>query len=633
MHKKLITGVIVVAMVLGLAGTFVAPASAQTTTVSGSFQFTRNLTVGSMGADVAALQVYLNAKGFMVASTGAGSPGRETNYFGGLTRAALARFQASVGIAPAVGYFGPITRAYVNSNAAVGTPPNPGPVTCPAGYTCTPAGGTGTTTPASDTISTPGREGIMTVTRAPLPANGQIVREGELNKGVLGLRVRATNSDILVQRVRVNLGTSTLFQNRIASRVTLWDGSTMLASANTNASVRDNDSYILDLSGFSRVVRAGAEKDFTVAIDVYNTVDTANTGSQTLTVPAFGVRAVDGAGFDLTGPSSPMSATFTVEKSQTSRATLNVFRAQGTPTNKNIISDTDGRVMYSAGNADNTTVLMASLRAERDRVLVRSLTASTTRTAGTAMPTSIWLFDGSNVVGSAAVTASSTNANYFTATFTNLDMWVERDSTRTLTMRAEFTGATTTASTFVFALNAPTSAENSVGESVTVSGSATSDPVNVLSKGPVFSFGTPTASKDAAGNNATQQSMTGRFPVTVTAVNADIELSQNAGAAFQIRAYQSNATATSTINSVAYDSGISGLQVRNGRYVIPQGSTVSLVVSAVFAVPNATPIQQYQLVLEQINSVIAEMGGTATTSNTTTYTYSNAPKTNFVALP
>ena len=83
-------------------------------TTSG-YQFTRNLTLGSTGADVKELQKFLNAKGFVVSASGAGSVGLESTYFGGLTKAALAKFQAANAISPAVGYFGPITRAKVNS--------------------------------------------------------------------------------------------------------------------------------------------------------------------------------------------------------------------------------------------------------------------------------------------------------------------------------------------------------------------------------------------------------------------------------------------------------------------------------------------------------------------------------------
>jgi peptidoglycan hydrolase-like protein with peptidoglycan-binding domain len=48
---------------------------------------------------------------------GLGSPGSETNYFGTLTRNALAHFQAAHGINPPAGYFGPITRAFITNTA------------------------------------------------------------------------------------------------------------------------------------------------------------------------------------------------------------------------------------------------------------------------------------------------------------------------------------------------------------------------------------------------------------------------------------------------------------------------------------------------------------------------------------
>lgn len=79
-----------------------------------SMKFTRDLKTGSTGADVKALQVWLNANGFQIAASGAGSPGNETTMFGGLTRAAVIKFQKAKGIAPAAGYFGPKSRAAVN---------------------------------------------------------------------------------------------------------------------------------------------------------------------------------------------------------------------------------------------------------------------------------------------------------------------------------------------------------------------------------------------------------------------------------------------------------------------------------------------------------------------------------------
>lgn len=78
-----------------------------------AFQFYRNLTLGSHGEDVLALQKYLNTHGSVLATSGPGSSGNETTYFGPITQKALASFQSAHSILPASGYFGPITRAYI----------------------------------------------------------------------------------------------------------------------------------------------------------------------------------------------------------------------------------------------------------------------------------------------------------------------------------------------------------------------------------------------------------------------------------------------------------------------------------------------------------------------------------------
>ncbi|MEK7135693.1 MAG: peptidoglycan-binding domain-containing protein, partial [Patescibacteria group bacterium] len=78
--------------------------------------FKANLTVGSLGSEVKALQEFLNAKGYTVAVRGAGSPGNETTTFGALTKAALIKFQKAKSITPAVGYFGPKTRAAIEAD-------------------------------------------------------------------------------------------------------------------------------------------------------------------------------------------------------------------------------------------------------------------------------------------------------------------------------------------------------------------------------------------------------------------------------------------------------------------------------------------------------------------------------------
>ncbi len=119
------TGIALVAFGAVLAVSFAFAASAHAQTMS--CNFTRSLTVGSTGAEVMDVQKFLNANGAQLSATGAGSPGNETSYFGAKTKAAVAKYQAANGIAPAVGYWGPLTRA--SANAKCGSPtPGPGPV-------------------------------------------------------------------------------------------------------------------------------------------------------------------------------------------------------------------------------------------------------------------------------------------------------------------------------------------------------------------------------------------------------------------------------------------------------------------------------------------------------------------------
>jgi len=83
--------------------------------------FTRNLTVGSTGSDVKCLQQILNQSATtQIATTGAGSPGNETTYFGSLTLAAVKKYQTQQGFIPA-NQVGPMTRAALNAVLAGGT--------------------------------------------------------------------------------------------------------------------------------------------------------------------------------------------------------------------------------------------------------------------------------------------------------------------------------------------------------------------------------------------------------------------------------------------------------------------------------------------------------------------------------
>lgn len=133
---------------------------------AGKCSFTRDLFQGVSGDDVKCLQQYLNGAGnAKIAASGAGSPGSETTFFGGLTKAAVSKWQAANGVSPTAGYFGSRSRAKYDSLVAAAPPP--APTTTPApGATPAPASGTGLTVSAA---TQPG-DAIAPLNAARIPA-------------------------------------------------------------------------------------------------------------------------------------------------------------------------------------------------------------------------------------------------------------------------------------------------------------------------------------------------------------------------------------------------------------------------------------------------------------------------------
>lgn len=127
--------------------------------------FQRNLTQGSRGADVTALQEFLIARGLLF--------GEPTGYFGVLTKTAVITLQTELDL-PSLGIFGPLTREILNAlpvERYSAAPPPPamsfGPVSIPfiASSTSSTAsttdsmststGATGTSTPVFDSWAPP----------------------------------------------------------------------------------------------------------------------------------------------------------------------------------------------------------------------------------------------------------------------------------------------------------------------------------------------------------------------------------------------------------------------------------------------------------------------------------------------
>lgn len=164
---------------------------------TGCYAFTRDLTLGSSGADVTALQGYLASKGMFSATA--------TGFFGPLTKTAVSAWQTANGVAPAAGYFGAVSRAKFAS-------------------TCAPTTTTGGTTTGGST-SLQGGAGSVNDYSLTTALNNEKVGENEEDVSVLGLEVEADDgSDLALTAVRLNFdkGSATNNFDKYASDVSVW---------------------------------------------------------------------------------------------------------------------------------------------------------------------------------------------------------------------------------------------------------------------------------------------------------------------------------------------------------------------------------------------------------------------------
>lgn len=221
-----------------------------------AYNFTKDLTLGATGADVVALQDFLVAQNKGSAAqrlAGAFAAGVPKGHFGPLTRSAAAEYQAAVGISPAAGFFGPRTRAFVNS-LAVTPPAVPGQPTPPAG--------------AALAVSVAPDSPVA----AHFPAGGSQVP-------FLRLTFTAGAQDATVTAMNVHRGG--LSSDHDITNVYLMDGSGVLA---TNLGLAGGRANFFASAGLF-TVRAGTSRVITVASDI-GTVGAGKTFS-------WSVRAVD----------------------------------------------------------------------------------------------------------------------------------------------------------------------------------------------------------------------------------------------------------------------------------------------------------------------------------------------------
>nr|MBP6905040.1 peptidoglycan-binding protein [Candidatus Paceibacterota bacterium] len=104
---------------------------------SAAYTHTGLLKMGMTSSQVMSLQQALNSHGFLVSTTGAGSPGMESMYFGAKTKAAVMAYQSAKGLSPVDGMVGNITGTSLMANAGGGSGVYPAGCSSNSGFSTT----------------------------------------------------------------------------------------------------------------------------------------------------------------------------------------------------------------------------------------------------------------------------------------------------------------------------------------------------------------------------------------------------------------------------------------------------------------------------------------------------------------
>lgn len=522
--------------------------------IPAGFSFTKNLYYGMTDPDVVYLKTILAAEGCV-------SGLANTQWFGAKTKAGAQCFcnkykdeisQAAGYTVGCTGYVGTGMRTKLNALLGEVAPtPTPTPTTTP------------TPTPEA-------AEGILTAQVNPSPASGVTAYQYDKDVAVLGILLKAKNSDITIQRILFNFGSDKIYS--YANYLTLYDGDNAVKGVDLNSTTvyKSGSNYYLSLSGLNVVVPKDGQKVLTVKMNI--SVDpevyaglTAAGKSITITIDQNAVRGVDTAGINQYGPTNSFYRTFTIKKSLASNATLSFARNANTPLSKNVAAG-------SLGYAYGVEVLKFDIKAEYDSVKITDIKNVSVAMGGEggATATTAYLYDGSTLIDTANVSAGD-------ADFDDIEVTVAKDTTKTLTIKVDYSSVSTTETTSTVTVTANTTnivAENSAGTVVsTISGTVTSYPVYLYTVAPTLALTSANITKTPASEVASS-SADAKIIFTMTAEGGDVYISTTGA----IAAGYATSTAAGACNATSTTYDVTGATLSGSEWVIAKGTTATITV-------------------------------------------------------
>jgi len=373
------------------------------------------LTLGSRGQAVSDLQTYLVDRGHLAMPAGVAK-----GYFGPLTQAALAKWQAASGVSPAVGYFGSISLAKYNS-------------------VCVVSGSGGSSSTGNTSSGDTGKDSTLKGGAGSLDdvdyissLNNEEVGEDEEDVEVAGLEVEAdSGSDLMLRAVTVNFsqGTADRKFTRYADEVSVWLDGEEFARVDADR-FTDNNNYTRAITlEKGAIIRAGKVGDLIVAISGVRSLD-SNDETETWTLEFESIRYEDASGAIIVDSTTGdindgTGRTFSFERFATSaNVELKVKQGDDDINNARVIDVDD------SSDTDNVEVLSFGLEVKGksdvtiDDMHIRFVTvgADLDEVANTAR-----IIANGKVIGTESIPASATTTSLIF--FDNIDWTLEAGDT------------------------------------------------------------------------------------------------------------------------------------------------------------------------------------------------------------
>ena len=568
-----------------------------------AYTFSANLTVGSTGADVVALQQALKASGQSIPSiaSGAAQPG----YFGSQTKAAVVAFQASKGL-PATGFVGPLTRGVLNGSTVATTVST----ACPVGFTCT--ANPGTTAPVTGTvvgISTTGVAGSLDIANGSIVGNGTSVNDGqEVDLGSISLQSGA--SDMAVSSIAVDFNVRPwLYMSSLSIKD--QNGNVLATASNLNqgnfSEITVGTDYRISIP--VSVVVPHATKIYAVLHGVFAT---SNRQATPIALVRLSVRSTDGTGVSLTSDTGLLGTTV-------------MYVAYGGQQGSSIIVTTDpsspvaGHVIQtSTGNTQTQNVLLGvfDLKSQNIQSTLQGLTANVSIAGQGSIGSTFAYFQlksGSTVLNTG--TPTTPNASSSAVTFSNFNLALLANQYTTVSLYATVNGGVTgvTASSSlvltadVNGLSNQITGIDSSSNSLTLSNKNTTFTVPGGGNQTISLSGTSLSNLAWSINGGTPTSLVGTSPArypsqvfyngsfTVTAGNNPLYLSTNGATALTLATSSSAGASSDLTDAVTVFTPADGIQSWDSSgsyYQIPANATRTFNTTGVLALASTASTTQ-----------------------------------------